>query len=101
MPERAKVSERTETVTAVPKMFAVILHNDDYTTMDFVVEMLVRIFRKDTRAAAEMMMQVHEQGSCVVGVYSFDIAMTKKLQAALMAEKRGFPLKITVSEATE
>jgi len=101
MPARSQNKEQTDVLTAAPRMFAVILHNDDYTTMEFVVEVLSRVFRKSSRDAAEMMMRVHVEGSCVVGVYTYDIAVTKKVQADAMAEKQGFPLKITVAEAKE
>jgi len=103
MPTNTKLLRHADpqTDTAVPKLYAVVLHNDDYTTMDFVVEVLTRVFRKTPRDAAAMMMRVHEAGSCVVGVYTYDIAATKKLQADLMAEKHSFPLRITISEATE
>jgi len=82
-----------------PKMFAVVLHNDDITTMDFVVELLVRIFHKTTVEGAEIMMNVHDSGKGVAGVYTYDIAVTKKLQADLLSREHGFPLKLTVDEA--
>ena len=100
MPVKPQSREQTDVLTAVPRMFAVVLHNDDYTTMDFVVEVLMRVFRKPARDAAAMMMQVHEEGSCIVGVYTYDIAATKKAQADVMAEKQGYPLKITITEAS-
>ena len=101
MSERTRFAPQTDIRITAPKMFAVILHNDDYTTMDFVVELLTRIFHKSATDAAALMMQVHEEGASVVGVYTYDIAATKKMQAELMADKHGFPLQITVSEAME
>lgn len=84
---------------AEPKLYAVILHNDDYTTMDFVVAVLTRVFQKTPQDAAEIMMRVHNQGDGVAGIYPFDIAVTKKLLAERMAEEKNFPLRISVAEA--
>jgi ATP-dependent Clp protease adaptor protein ClpS len=81
-----------------PKMYAVIIHNDDVTTMDFVTEILVHIFQKTPSSAAALMMEVHERGHGIAGVYVFDIAVTKKSQADLIAVERGFPLKLTIRE---
>lgn len=80
----------------VPRMFAVVLHNDDVTTMDFVVDMLVKIFGKNTADASSIMMQVHQTGKGVAGFYSYDIAVSKKMQAERMAAEKGFPLQLTV-----
>jgi len=99
MPAKPQNREEADVLTALPRMFSVILHNDDYTTMDFVVEILMRVFRKPAQEAAQMMMRVHEENACIVGVYTYDIAVTKKAQADAMAEQHGFPLKITVAEA--
>ena len=82
-----------------PKTYAVILHNDVITTMDFVVEVLVRVFHKTAAEGAEIMMNVHEQGKGIAGVFTYDIAVTKKMQADLMSREHSFPLKLTVDEA--
>ena len=84
-----------------PKMYAVILHNDDYTTMEFVVEVLVRVFHKTNKDAAGIMMSVHENGQGVAGVYTYDIAMTKKLHTETFANEKGYPLKVTLDETIE
>lgn len=81
-----------------PKMFMVILHNDDYTTMDFVVMILMKIFNKSLAEATNIMMTVHKMGKCDVSVYTYDIAITKKMQAQQMAEEKKYPLKITIQE---
>ncbi|MCL1845074.1 MAG: ATP-dependent Clp protease adaptor ClpS [Defluviitaleaceae bacterium] len=81
-----------------PSMFEVIIHNDHVTTMDFVTEILTQIFHKTPLDAAALMMEVHELGHGVAGVYVFDIAVTKKSQADLRASERGFPLKLTIRE---
>lgn len=80
----------------VPRMFAVVLHNDDVTTMDFVVDMLVKVFSKNTAEASSIMIQVHQTGKGIAGFYSYDIAVSKKMQADRMAAEKGFPLQLTV-----
>jgi ATP-dependent Clp protease adaptor protein ClpS len=84
-----------------PSLYAVIIHNDEITTMDFVTEVLTQIFHKTPPAAAALMMEVHEMGHGIAGVYVFDIAITKKSQADLLAAERGFPLKLTIREVEE
>ena len=84
-----------------PRMYAVILHNDDITTMDFVVEVLVRIFHKPSVEASQIMMDVHNAGKGVAGIYTYDIAVTKKLQTDQMSKEKSFPLRLTVEEAME
>ena len=81
-----------------PKLYAVLLHNDDYTTMDFVVDLLMRVFGKNAQDAADVMMNVHNQGRGVAGIYPYDIAMTKRILAESMAAERDFPLRLTVEE---
>ena len=82
-----------------PKMYAVVMHNDDYTTMDFVVEVLIKIFRKNIDEATAIMLDIHKEGLRVVSVYTYDIAVTKTNMALAMASDRGYPLMITVKEA--
>ncbi|MGK5083173.1 ATP-dependent Clp protease adaptor ClpS [Bdellovibrionota bacterium FG-1] len=79
-----------------PSKYAVLLHNDDYTTMEFVMEVLKRFFHQVEANAFEIMMKVHQNGSGVAGVYSFEIAETKVAQVTEAARGRGFPLKCTV-----
>lgn len=81
-----------------PKLYNVLVLNDDYTPMDFVVELLMRVFSKNDVEATELMMSIHRLGQQVVGIYSFDIAVTKKTLATKMAEDAGFPLQIEVRE---
>lgn len=78
-----------------PRKFRVLLHNDDYTTMEFVVEVLKRFFQKSEAEAMEVMLKVHQEGRGVAGVYSFEIAETKAAQVEDAARSRGFPLKCT------
>ncbi|MCL2198328.1 MAG: ATP-dependent Clp protease adaptor ClpS [Defluviitaleaceae bacterium] len=81
-----------------PSMYAVVIHNDDVTTMEFVTEVLVSVFHKTPPSAAALMIEVHELGHGVAGVYVYDIAVTKKSQADIMAAERCFPLKLTIRE---
>ena len=96
-----KVYEETMVHIKKPQMYAVVIYNDDYTTMDFVIEILVKIFHKTSVEASEIMMHVHTNGKGEAGVYTYDIALTKKLQTEQWANEKGFPLKITIDEAME
>jgi ATP-dependent Clp protease adaptor protein ClpS len=79
-----------------PPQFAVILHNDDYTTMDFVIEILNKYFYKTGDEAMQLMLLVHQNGQAVAGVYQHQIAETKVVQVHEHARSRGFPLKCSV-----
>ncbi len=82
-----------------PKMYKVLLHNDDYTSMDFVVHVLVRVFRKSEDDATQIMLAVHEHGIGLCGVYTHEIAETKVRQTRHMAREAGFPLRCTLEIA--
>jgi ATP-dependent Clp protease adaptor protein ClpS len=81
-----------------PKMFKVLLHNDDYTSMDFVVEILMGIFHKSLAQAEQIMLQIHEKDKAICGVYSFEIAQTKAEQVKQRAKQNEFPLLATIEE---
>ena len=81
-----------------PRMFKVLLHNDDYTSMDFVVEILTSIFHKTQEQAVQIMLQVHEKGKGVCGVYTYEIAQTKAEQVSRLAKQNEFPLLVTLEE---
>jgi ATP-dependent Clp protease adaptor protein ClpS len=85
--------------TRKPKMYRVILYNDDYTSMEFVVNILVEIFGKPAAEATKIMLDVHNNGKGVCGVYTYDIALTKVKQVHYEAQKNGFPLKCGCEEA--
>ena len=93
----------TENATdlAAPKEYAVILHNDDFTTMEFVVGILIRIFHKTGQEAANIMMDVHNSGKAAAGAYTYDVAITKKIQSEQLASQQGFPLRLTLEEIIE
>ena len=79
-------------------MFKVLLHNDDYTSMDFVVDILMSIFHKNVLEAEKIMIQIHEKGIGVCGIYSFEIAQTKAEQVRQKAKQNEFPLLATIEE---
>jgi len=81
-----------------PQMFRVLLHNDDYTSMDFVVEVLTGIFHKTPEEAVQIMLQIHEKERAICGVYSFEIAQTKAQQVKQSAKQNEFPLLATIEE---
>ncbi|MFL0249828.1 ATP-dependent Clp protease adaptor ClpS [Clostridium neuense] len=96
MSNETKLQERTIFEIKKPRMYKVIIYNDDYTTMDFVVEVLVNVFSKNVPEAVKIMFNVHKNGSGVAGIYSYDIAATKIKQTQDMASKSGYPLKLTM-----
>ena len=94
--EQTQLRERQRTDLKEPRRYKVIIHNDDFTTMEFVVMILVQVFLMDEARAESLMLQVHHAGKAVVGIYSYDIAQTKAKRATDMAREQGFPLRLTV-----
>lgn len=82
-----------------PKLYKVFLLNDDYSSMDFVVDVLMKVFRKNFQDAHRIMMEVHEKGRGLCGVYSYEVAETKVHQVGTAARENGFPLKAILEEA--
>lgn len=82
-----------------PEEYRVILLNDNYTTMEFVVSVLITIFHKTIPEATRLMLEVHKRGRSTVGVYGYDIAVTKVNQVHQVAKQNGFPLKCTMEKA--
>ena len=82
-----------------PRDYKVVMHNDDFTTMEFVVNILMTIFKKDINTSNKIMMDVHKLGRGIVGVYPYDIATKKVAMALGMAKEEGFPFNITIEEA--
>ena len=85
-----------EEQTTEPPNYKVLLHNDDFTTKAFVVEVLVVIFKKSLEDATRLMWHVHKNGVGVCGVYPLEVAETKILQVTEMARENGYPLKLTL-----
>ena len=79
-----------------PSMYKVLLLNDDYTTMDFVVEILRFVFHKSVMDATQIMLNVHRNGFGLCGIYPFEVAETKVNTVEALARERGFPLKCTI-----
>lgn len=78
-----------------PRRFKVLLHNDNYTTMEFVVQVLMKFFHKDETEAMHIMLTVHHRGHGVAGTYSRDVAETKVAQVSRFAQDSGMPLKLS------
>ncbi len=81
-----------------PKKYKVFLLNDDYSTMDFVIDVLVKVFRKSVDESADIMLNIHNNGREVCGVYTHEIAATKVNQVKTLAREKGFPLKAVMEE---
>lgn len=88
-----QVDSKTDTEVDEPPMYKVMLLNDDYTTMDFVVEVLVYVFQKPPEEATLIMLNVHRKGVGVCGIYPYEIAETKVNLVENLARENGFPLK--------
>lgn len=93
-----KVRERQGVEVREPRRYKVFIHNDEVTTMDFVVRVLELVFYKSKEDAERIMLSTHTQGKALVGVYSYDMAKTKTNRAMDMAREEGFPLKLTYTQ---
>jgi ATP-dependent Clp protease adaptor protein ClpS len=90
--------ERTDEKTGPPPQYKVLIHNDDFTTKVFVIELLVAVFHKSLDAAATLMWHIHHNSYGVAGVYPFEIAETKVKHAMALAQANQFPLKLTIEK---
>ena len=99
MPANTAFSIKESTRIKEPKRYLVVMHNDDFTTMEFVVEVLVDLFHKDEATAETIMLTVHLSGQAAVGEYPYDIAVTKVSAAMERAKAQGFPFRMSVEEA--
>jgi ATP-dependent Clp protease adaptor protein ClpS len=97
--EKGGVATREKDELKEPEEFRVILLNDDYTTMEFVVTVLVTVFHKSLLDAQSIMLDVHRKGRGDVGVYTYDIAVTKINQVHELARQNGFPLRCIMEKA--
>lgn len=102
VPQESILTEsRNEQKVERPRMWRVLLHNDDYTTQDFVVLVLETVFHKPRGEAFTIMMSVHRSGIGVAGIYTRDVAETKVQTARQMAEEQEFPLLVTMEPESE
>ena len=99
--ERVVTESRSEQKTERPRMWRVLLHNDDYTTQDFVVWVLETVFRKPRAEAFTIMLNVHRSGLGLAGVYTYDVAETKLTTTKNLAEQHEFPLLVTMEPEPE
>lgn len=90
---QGETREKTRINIREPKHYQVIMHNDDFTSMEFVVEILMDIFHKNEPEAERLMLMVHNSGKAAVGAYPYDIAMTKVQTAMARARQEGFPFR--------
>ena len=90
--------EKTKLDVEEPGFYKVIFINDDVTPMEFVVELLQKIFKHDLESAQKVMLTVHTEGSAIAGVYSYEIAEQKGVESTVLARNNGFPLQIKVEK---
>ena len=93
------VKERVDTQKKQPTLYKVVLLNDDYTTMEFVVNVLMSVFQKTAAEAYQIMMHVHTNGRGIAGVYPWEVAETKADEVISLARDAGFPLQAVTEEA--
>jgi ATP-dependent Clp protease adaptor protein ClpS len=102
VPRESTLTEsRTEQHVQRPRMWRVLLHNDDYTTQDFVVWVLETVFHKSHSEAFTIMMSVHQSGLGVAGIFTHEVAETKVKATLRLAEQHEFPLLVTMEPETE
>jgi ATP-dependent Clp protease adaptor protein ClpS len=92
------VDKKTKTQLQTPKNWKVVMINDDFTPQEFVVSLLIEIFRRSPEDAEAIMLSVHNTGSGVAGVYDFEIAEAKSVEATTLARDNRFPLQIQLEE---
>lgn len=90
---------REDTEAHEPEEYRVFLINDDFTTMEFVISILMTVFHKSLPEATKLTLEVHRKGRGMAGIYSYDIATTKTQQVHAMARQRGFPLRCAMEKA--
>jgi len=94
--EQTSVKERQHTNLREPRRYKVLIYNDDFTPMEFVVKILVEIFFKSNTEAEALMLQVHHSDKAVVGIYSYDVALSKVSKATNISREAGHPLRLSV-----
>lgn len=94
------IDEKIKVEIKEPSMYKVIFLNDDATPMDFVIALLVEVFRHSEETAVEITNKIHEEGSGVVGEYTYEVAEQKALEATSVCKENNFPLRIRIEEST-
>lgn len=92
------VHEQVKKELQEPTQYRVLIHNDHYTTMEFVIEVIMVVFHKTVIDATKIMLDVHRKGQGDVGIYTYDIALTRVMRVRKMAREQEFPLKCTMEE---
>ena len=93
-----KIDEKIKQKIVEPKRWKVVFLNDDHTPVDFVIELLLNIFKHTQETAKTITLEIHNSGSGIAGVYSFEIAEIKSVEATALARSNGFPLQIKMEE---
>jgi ATP-dependent Clp protease adaptor protein ClpS len=91
-----KVKESIDTVILEPSKYKVILYNDNHTPVEFVIALLMKVFRHSETSAVDITLKVHNEGSGVAGIYSYEVAEQKGIEGTNMAREQGYPLVIKV-----
>jgi len=96
--EDVKLDEKISITAEVPPKYKVIMLNDNATPMDFVTSILCLVFRHTDERAKKIMLTIHEEGSAVVGIYTYDIAEQRALEATTLSRDNGFPLQLKLEQ---
>ena len=91
---KESITSKTQNEVYEPSMYKVLLHNDHYTTMEFVVEILMFVFHKSAEESTRIMLNVHQKGLGLCGIYTYEVAETKVDTVHVLAREKGFPLKL-------
>ena len=92
------IDEKVKVVTTEPEKYRVILLNDDVTPMDFVINILVSIFKHTNETAKDLTLKIHKEGSAIVGIYTYEIAEQKGIETTLVARQENMPLQVKVKK---
>lgn len=98
MEQQGQTNLRTRFIINEPKMYDVLMLNDDFTTMEFVVKVLHTVFFHDAAQSEKLMLEIHNNGQCIVGTYAYDIAQSKVQKVTMMAREEGYPLRLKIKE---
>ncbi len=96
---KGSISVKTKPDVKEPRLYKVIIHNDNYTTMDFVVWVIMDVFHKSAAESTKIMLEVHNNGAGIAGIYTYDIAVTKISKVHALAKEYDYPLRCSAEEA--